>query len=65
MLPVVDYERIKRVYEQPSPVSWLPELSGGSLICLGIIGIFILFMIKRFIDTRRKYASSETEPLTL
>ena len=64
MLPVVDYGRMKRVYGDPTdtpPMRWLPQMTWGSLICLGIIAVGVLVLFKRFVDTRRKYASSELE----
>ena len=45
--PVVDYDRMRRVYPQPSPKSMFNTYT---LICLFFIVVGILVLIKRYRD---------------
>ena len=48
MLPVVDYERMKRVYPQPSTKPTM--FNFYTCLCLFFIGVGVLVLIKRYRD---------------
>jgi len=48
MLPVVDYERMKRVYPQPSTKPSM--FNFYTCLCLFFIGVGVLVLIKRYRD---------------
>ena len=51
-LPVVDYERIQRVYSAP-PVQQ-SEMNWSTRLCLAIIGLAALVLFTRFLKKRRE-----------
>ena len=51
-LPVVDYERIQRVYSAP-PVA-PSEMNGSTRLCLAIIGAAVLILFLRFLQKRKE-----------
>ena len=51
-LPVVDYERIQRVYSAPPVAS--SELNWSTRLCLAIIGATALILFIRFLKKRKE-----------
>lgn len=51
-LPVVDYERIQRVYSAPPVAS--NEMNWSTRLCLAIIGTAILVLFIRFLKKRKE-----------
>jgi hypothetical protein len=51
-LPVVDYDRIQRVYSAP-PVA-PSEMNWSTRLCLAIIGAAVLVLFLRFLKKRKE-----------
>ena len=51
-LPVVDYERIQRVYSAPPVAS--NEMNWSTRLCLAIIGLAVFVLFIRFLKKRKE-----------
>lgn len=59
-LPVVDYERMRRVYPKIiQENTWWGDLNAYTYICLFFIGVGVLVLIKRFKDKIRRVHSDK------